>query len=32
MLSLHHGGVEESAGFIKLLGQSTATWTDINKK
>ena len=25
-------GVEESAGFIKLLGQSTATWTDINKK
>ncbi len=25
-------GVKESAGFIKLLGQSTATWTDINKK
>ena len=24
-------GVEESTGFIKLLGQSTATWTDINK-
>ncbi len=23
-------GVEESTGFIKLLGQSTATWTDIN--
>ena len=25
-------GVEESAGFIKLLGKSTSTWTDINKK
>ena len=25
-------GVEESAGFIKLLGKSTSTWTEINKK
>ena len=25
-------GVEESAGFIKLLGKSTSTWTQINKK
>lgn len=25
-------GVEESQGFIKLLGQSTATWTSVNKK
>jgi len=25
-------GVEESAGFIKLLGNSTSTWTEINKK
>ena len=24
-------GVEESAGFIKLLGKSTSTWTEINK-
>ena len=25
-------GVEESEGFIKLLGKSTSTWTQINKK
>tara|TARA_B100001287_G_scaffold275393_1_gene282887 strand:+ start:2959 stop:4149 length:1191 start_codon:yes stop_codon:yes gene_type:complete len=25
-------GVEESAGFIKLLGKSTSTWKEINKK
>jgi len=25
-------GVEESAGFIKLFGKSTSTWTEINKK
>ena len=25
-------GVEESTGFIKLLGKSTSTWTEINKK
>ncbi|MBT7752894.1 MAG: argininosuccinate synthase [Gammaproteobacteria bacterium] len=25
-------GVEEAAGFIKLYGQSTGTWTSINKK
>ena len=25
-------GVEESEGFIKLLGKSTSTWTEINKK
>ena len=25
-------GVEESAGFIKLLGKSTSIWTEINKK
>jgi len=25
-------GVEESAGFIKLLGKSTSTWTEINNK
>ena len=25
-------GVEESASFIKLLGKSTSTWTEINKK
>ena len=25
-------GVEESLGFIKLLGKSTSTWTEINKK
>ena len=25
-------GVKESAGFIKLLGKSTSTWTEINKK
>ena len=25
-------GVEESAGFIKLLGKSTSTWTEVNKK
>ena len=25
-------GIEESAGFIKLLGKSTSTWTEINKK
>ena len=25
-------GVEESAGFIKLLRKSTSTWTEINKK
>ena len=25
-------GVEEAAGFIKLYGQSTETWTEINKK
>ena len=25
-------GVEESLGFIKLLGKSTSTWTKINKK
>jgi argininosuccinate synthase len=25
-------GIEESAGFIKLLGKSTATWTEVNKK
>ena len=25
-------GDEESAGFIKLLGKSTSTWTEINKK
>ena len=25
-------GVEESVGFIKLLGKSTSTWTEINKK
>lgn len=24
-------GVEESSGFIKLLGKSTSTWTEINK-
>ena len=24
--------VEESAGFIKLLGKSTSTWTEVNKK
>jgi len=24
-------GVEESTGFIKLLGKSTSTWTEINK-
>ena len=25
-------GVEESTGFIKLLGKSTSTWTEVNKK
>jgi len=25
-------GVEESLGFIKLLGKSTSTWAEINKK
>lgn len=25
-------GVEESVGFIKLLGKSTSTWTEVNKK
>ena len=25
-------GVEESIGFIKLLGKSTSTWTEVNKK
>jgi len=25
-------GVEESEGFIKLLGKSTSTWTEVNKK
>jgi len=25
-------GVEESAGFINLLGKSTSTWTEVNKK
>ena len=25
-------GVEESTGFIKLLGKSTFTWTEVNKK
>lgn len=25
-------GVEESAGFIELLGKSTSTWTEVNKK
>lgn len=24
--------IEESAGFIKLLGKSTSTWTEVNKK
>ena len=25
-------GVDESTGFIKLLGKSTSTWTEVNKK